>query len=69
MIYFSDEIDSAATGIGNVWNYYGGVFVIRLEGKCYWGIRGDDDRIGWEEIPEALYDALLAFEESQEAIR
>ena len=61
----TDRQDVAATAIGGIGNYYGGLAVKREAGKCYWSIEnydGDD----WEEIPETLFDELLRYENSRE---
>jgi hypothetical protein len=49
--------------IGNIGNYYGGL-IVKEEDECYfWGILDWDDDVDWEEIPKALYDALIAYQE------
>jgi len=48
--------------IGNIGNYYGGLFVMAESGQCYWGIENYDGT-DWEEIPESLFCALTAFED------
>lgn len=52
-------------GVGNIGNYYGGLVVKSENDKYYWSItnyNGDS----WEEIPEYLYDALVAFSEEEQ---
>jgi hypothetical protein len=64
MKYFSDEIDDTAIPVGKIGNQYGGLAILKVDGKCYWGIENYNGTL-WEEIPASLYDALLAFKESQ----
>lgn len=50
--------------VGNIGNYYGGLFVVKHNGKFYWTIENWDGipevgTVGWEEIPEALYHELV----------
>ena len=51
------------TGIGEIGNYYGGVYVCNHNGKYYWIIENFDtdfDNIEeWEEISEQLYTELI----------
>ncbi len=49
--------------IGDIGNYYGGLWVKQQGGKFYWAIE-DYDGIYWEEIPQHLYDALNRFNEA-----
>ncbi len=46
--------------IGNIANFYGGLYFINDEGKYYWGIENYNGT-EWEEIPEYLYLALNKF--------
>lgn len=48
--------------IGNIGNYYGGLSVKRDE-KGYWWSIEDYSGYDWEEIPEWLYLALVAFDD------
>jgi hypothetical protein len=48
--------------IGDIGNYYGGLFVKQEGDKYYWSIE-DWNGHGWQEIPQFLYDALLKFQE------
>jgi len=50
--------------IGEIGNYYGFLAVKEEGGKFYWGIENWDGTY-WQEIPEHLYVALNAFEDSQ----
>ena len=50
------------TTIGTIKNFYGGLLVMKEEGKFYWGI-GDWNKTEWEEITEELYNSLMSFEE------
>jgi len=48
--------------IGNIANYYGGLFIKEDDNKFYWCIPnydGDD----WDEIPKYLYDTLVKYQE------
>lgn len=53
--------------IGSIINYYGGLFVMKHEGKYYWIIEDHDtifdDIEQWEEIEKPLYDQLLIHEQ------
>ena len=55
--------------IGEVYNYYGGIWVYKKGDKCYWFIENHDtdmdniDMEDVEEIPPYLYDALIKFED------
>ena len=49
--------------IGNISNYYGGLWIFKKNGKCYWFIENYDtdfdDPGDWaEEIPSSLYRTL-----------
>jgi hypothetical protein len=54
--------NSDPISVGDIGNYYGGLYIHLIEGKYYWGIVDYDDDFGWEEIPKDLYNALLAYE-------
>ena len=43
--------------IGQIGNYYGGIYIKTEDGKFYWGIQ-DYGVMDWEEITEALYNEL-----------
>jgi|688.fasta_scaffold1029985_1 hypothetical protein len=47
--------------IGNIGNYYGGLWVKTENNKCYWSIENYDGQ-NWREIPESLYRALVEYE-------
>lgn len=53
--------------IGEIGNYYGGLFVMEYEGKYYWCIENYDtdfeDLEDWDEIDKELYDSLIAYQE------
>lgn len=53
--------------IGNIENYYGGLFVMEHDGKYYWIIENFDTDFqsleDWEEIDKELYDSLIAYQE------
>ena len=55
----SDKYDGVS--VGEIRNYYGGLNIRKVSGKCYWGIEDWNDEAEWEEIPEYLYDALMKF--------
>lgn len=51
------------TKIGNIENFYGGLWICTNDTKYYWKI--EDCSItteNWEEIPESLYCELLKFQ-------
>ena len=50
--------------IGDICDYYGGLYVKEDDGKYFWGI-ADWDRTEWSEIPEYLYNELLKYRGSQ----
>ena len=45
--------------IGTIRNYYGGLHVMKKDGKYYWVIE-DYSIDHWEECDKELYDALVA---------
>ena len=51
--------------IGSIGNYYGGLHVMKDNGKYYWCIENYDtdfnDLNDWEEITEMLYDVLDSY--------
>ena len=47
--------------IGQVENYYGGVFAIEHEGRYFWTIECVT-YTAFEEIPKGLFDQLVSFE-------
>ena len=52
--------------VGEIGNYYGGLFIMENEGKYYWLIENYntefDDLSDWSEIDKELYDSLVAYE-------
>jgi len=52
--------------VGEIGNYYGGLFIMENEGKYYWLIENYDtdfdDLSDWSEIDKELYDNLVAYE-------
>jgi hypothetical protein len=49
--------------VGNIGNYYGDLSVKKDDdGKFWWSIENWDGH-GWEQIPESLYNELIAFED------
>ena len=52
--------------VGEIANYYGGLFIMENEGKYYWLIENYstdfDDLSYWSEIDKELYDSLVAYE-------
>ena len=52
--------------VGEIGNYYGGLFIMQNEGKYYWLIKNYDtdfdDLSDWSEIDKELYDSLVAYE-------
>lgn len=55
--------------ISGIGNYYGGLHVSRdpETGKCFWGIQDWNDGVGWEPIPQALYDELEKYHIEEKA--
>ena len=55
--------------IGEIGNYYGGLFIMEHEGRYYWLIDDHDtdfeDLDEWEEIDKKLYDSLLSYEKAR----
>lgn len=51
-------------GIGDIGNYYGGLFVSEFGGKFWWSIENHDGH-NWEPIPERLYRALVEYEDTR----
>jgi hypothetical protein len=53
-------------GIGDIGNYYGGLYIMETEGKYYWLIENYntnfDDLAYWSEIDKELYDRLVAYD-------
>lgn len=47
--------------IGDIGNYYGGLWVKEENGKFYWSIEGADGFF-WHEVPRYLYEALTKFD-------
>jgi hypothetical protein len=58
------ELVGRKRSIGQIGNYYGGLYVAKWNGRFWWGI-GDHSGTDWDEIPESLFDALVLFEESR----
>ena len=52
-------VDHKEMSVGNVGNYYGGLWIKRDGGVDYWSIE-DWDGHRWEEIPTSLADELRA---------
>ena len=50
--------------IGDIGNYYGGLWVKSEDGKCYWSIENYDGH-KWQEISETLYRSLLKYEKTR----
>jgi hypothetical protein len=52
--------------VGEIGNYYGGLFIMENEGKYYWLIEDvstEFDKLKyWSEIDKELYDSLVAYE-------
>lgn len=46
--------------IGDIGNYYGGLWIKQEDGKYFWAIENWDG-MHWEEIPQYLYEALIKF--------
>ena len=55
--------------IGEIDNNMGYLLVTKEGGKFYWGMKNENQHasydIFWEEIPVALYDQLVAFEQAR----
>lgn len=47
--------------IGTISNYYGGLYVRQHEGRHQWCIENYDG-LEWRDIPEDLYQVLMAYE-------
>ena len=52
--------------IGRCENYYGGLWIRKIKGKCSWCIE-DYTGFDWQEIPEYLHDALYKYQEELES--
>jgi len=50
--------------IGEIGNYYGGLFVRKNGNKFEWSIENYSGH-DWQEIPEYLYEALIKFEKER----
>lgn len=50
--------------IGTIGNYYGNLEVAQKDGLFYWGIENWNGTL-WEEIPQVLYDQLVAYEDER----
>lgn len=50
--------------IGGIGNYYGGLWV-RTDGVRFWWSIENYDGHEWEEIPEALFRALVEYEDAR----
>lgn len=52
--------------IGKVGNYYGGLFIMKKDGKYYWVVENYDTDFDnlehWDECDKKLYDALVSYE-------
>ena len=57
--------DIIDTEIGGIGNRHGSLVIAREFGECWWGFACDDGEETRERIPEALFDALLAYEASR----
>jgi hypothetical protein len=55
---------SAEQRIGEITNYYGGLWVTTNDDKYYWGIENYNGK-SWDRIPKSLYCALLDYEEAR----
>jgi hypothetical protein len=55
------------TQIGNIGNYYGGLYIKESNDKYYWSIE-DHDGFRWEQISHSLYTALLLHDRLQTEI-
>lgn len=56
--------------IGEIGNYYGGLFVMEHDGKYYWTIEdystSFDDLSCWSEISKELYSSLMSYESNRQ---
>lgn len=63
----SDKFESRS--VGDIGNYYGGLWVAEHEGRYWWMIENYDAFPGdfkfYDEIPKYLYDALVKYEEER----
>lgn len=50
--------------IGDIGNYYGGLWIKELDKKFFWSIENYDGHY-WVEIPESLYSALVEHENNR----
>ncbi len=55
-----------AQDIGTIGNNYGGLTVKKVGDKFFWTIQDWNECCRWEEIPQGLYIALMAFNEGRE---
>lgn len=53
--------DMKPLGIGEIRNYYGGLYIMAKDGSYYWSIE-DYNGSEWQEIPYYLFEALCKFE-------
>ena len=51
--------------IGRIGNYYGNLLVKACYGSYFWAIPNYDGT-DWEEIPQSLYNELVAFDDTIE---
>lgn len=58
-------IDQEIKKIGDIENYYGGLFIKSDNDRYYWGIENYTST-RCEEIPKYLYDALIKFENERD---
>jgi len=52
-------MEAKETRVGNINNYYGGLYVKQEENKYFWCIKCGFNIDKWEEISESLYLELL----------
>lgn len=57
-----EEIEKNSSRIGRISNVYGGLTVSKVGNRFFWGIMNYNDKFGWEEITESLYNELINFE-------
>lgn len=59
-------LQSKCISVGEIENYYGGLWVAEHDGRFYWAIENFMPDWLWEEISPSLYNALLEHQKSME---
>jgi len=58
-IWDESEKDGITMDIGTYGDHYTDLHVAKVDGVCKWGLRKENGRICWEDIPEWFYHALM----------